>query len=428
MNNIDLQAKQIARQYVISTVLFCAALASPAGLFFAYFYGISDSKTWMYLFLTAAFGGGAVGVLAVIINSKRFIKPIGIMADFLKSIADKDLTVTLVQYNFGPMDLMKKAFERMNKAMNNFFTKLMKSTTEINHSVIELRSEFEGKYHSSNEISAAILQVAKGNEDQTIAVLRIMEENSEIGERTKEIDDYIEKILIEINDLEKLAQNGASGLDRQFERVELNYNTMNDMNEEINELVTLSKEINEIMNVINNIAGQTNLLALNASIEAARSGEQGKGFDVVAQQVKTLAEQSATAAREINILIKDIQSSTGQVLGEMTKAKDAVSDQKTAVVNNRQIISEVADNFNLINNGINILEKGIFNISNSITNVNSASENVSAVTEETTAGSEEVSAIIEEQNRYMNSINHIYQEMEKTALKLSENSSQFRLK
>jgi methyl-accepting chemotaxis protein len=169
------------------------------------------------------------------------------------------------------------------------------------------------------------------------------------------------------------------------ESAEKGENDINELIEAMKEISSSSKKVEEIINVIDDIAFQTNLLALNAAVEAARAGEQGKGFAVVAEAVRNLAQRSASAAKEITGLIQDsvskvdrgsqIADTSGAVLNEIVKSVKKVSD-----INNEISLAsqEQATGLNQISQAMNQLDK--------VTQTNAASA------EEAAASSEEMSA------------------------------------
>src|SRR5699024_5724282 len=143
----------------------------------------------------------------------------------------------------------------------------------------------------------------------------------------------------------------------------------------INKLQETSEEINEITDIITNIADQTNLLALNASIEAARAGEAGSGFAVVADEIRKLSEQTASSALDINHLISNIQEETNV-------AVVTVERSKTDVDEGMQFITQLRDDF-----------ESMFSF---LDDIHNQMTDLSALSEEMSAGAEEVSTAVDE--------------------------------
>lgn len=159
-----------------------------------------------------------------------------------------------------------------------------------------------------------------------------------------------------------------------------------------------SKDIGNIIHVINGISDQTTLLALNASIEAARAGEAGKGFAVVAEEVRKLSEQSATSTSEISNIIEDIQQ-------EIEKSVLAIQKTDTIVLSNKEIMKETQEFFNNIVNKIIQISDGITSVNNIILNMENSKnlliskiDSIANVSSLTAAASEEICATIQEQS------------------------------
>lgn len=158
-----------------------------------------------------------------------------------------------------------------------------------------------------------------------------------------------------------------------------------DSSQVVNGLSDSLNQVNQIVDLINNIADQTNLLALNAAIEAARAGEQGRGFAVVADEVRKLAEQSAHASKDINELIL-------KVLSESKRAVEAMTEGNKQVKVGALIAGEAGGKFHEIIALINQLVNQVQNVAAASEQVSAGVQNVAATTEEQTAAMEEVSS------------------------------------
>ncbi|WP_374702708.1 methyl-accepting chemotaxis protein [Bacillus sp. V5-8f] len=188
-----------------------------------------------------------------------------------------------------------------------------------------------------------------------------------------------------------------------------------------------SKEIGQIVDIITQIADQTNLLALNAAIEAARAGEHGKGFAVVADEVRKLAEQSGHAAGEIKALIMHIQM-------ESTKAMQSMHEGTVSVGQGIDMVHQTGKAFKEISNLIEEVSFMSQEVSAIIEQVNASSKNtvdmmeeISYISKQSAANTQNVAASAEEQNASMEEISASSESLSRMAQELQETVSQFKL-
>ncbi|OAV41022.1 methyl-accepting chemotaxis protein [Clostridium saccharobutylicum] len=202
---------------------------------------------------------------------------------------------------------------------------------------------------------------------------------------------------------------GSMASDSSNEMNELNISVTNigkSFKEFYNKIITLGKdinEINEITNLINSISEQTNLLALNAAIEAARAGESGKGFSVVAEEIRNLAEQSKDSSESISKLISEISGNADEIVQESVMMDDEMRNQAKIIENSilsfKKIIGavdEVIPKIETVKTSAENIENHKNTILNRIDGLSSVSAEVSASSEEISASSEEVNASTEE--------------------------------
>ncbi|WP_298106412.1 PAS domain-containing methyl-accepting chemotaxis protein [Bradyrhizobium sp.] len=164
----------------------------------------------------------------------------------------------------------------------------------------------------------------------------------------------------------------------------------NETTEIVSGLSTSAQKIGDVINLINNIAAQTNLLALNATIEAARAGEAGRGFAVVASEVKSLASQTAKATDEISNQIAEVQNSTGNAVGVISKIAETISSLSEISTAISASVEEQAAVTQSMSQNMQIAAQGVTEINTNMTTIANASKSVSEATEKVREASSKV--------------------------------------
>jgi methyl-accepting chemotaxis protein len=290
--------------------------------------------------------------------------------------AGGDLTVRL---EIAKDDLIGKVFRGFNETAENF----CKMVINVTEAIQETAS-------ASNQISASTEEMAIGSSQQA----------SEIARIASSIEEMIETILNNTKDAETAAKTANSAGDKAKQGGVTVDDTMNGMNRisevvlrsasQVEELGKSSNKIGEIIQVIDDIADQTNLLALNAAIEAARAGEQGRGFAVVADEVRKLAEKTSKATKEIALMIKQIQSDTIVAVESISQGTKEVEQGKSLAGNASQALNEIISGTEIVSQ---VISRVALASEKQASSSEEISKNIDAITQVTNKSTTEIQQI-----------------------------------
>jgi methyl-accepting chemotaxis protein len=277
-------------------------------------------------------------------------KYIAYMADQMSIIAGGDLTIKVNTY--GEKDELGHSMVKMTEDLHQIIRQLEENAGELNTSSMMLANAANESSEATSQIARTIQQVASGITQQTESVNKTAmsveqmtraidgvahgaQEQASATNKASEITNQLSNVIIQVagnaaavvreseqaaaaaSEGSKTVTDTLDGMVRIQEKVGLSA-------AKVQEMGNRSSEIGAITSMIEDIASQTNLLALNAAIEAARAGEAGKGFAVVADEVRKLAERSSTSAREINELVKGIQQTVDEAVRAMEEGAHEV--------------------------------------------------------------------------------------------------------
>lgn len=259
-------------------------------------------------------GSGAaaviLGLLAVFYLSRNFATRLNRVADTMSRVADGDLSVQLKIYASDEIGELGKSINRMLASTVAMIGDIKRTATELSVSADQMTTVNQQIAQSSEEVAAQTGTVATASEEMSSTSMEIAQNCSLAAESSRQGS----KLAIEGV---SVVQETVAGMNRLAEKVKRTAST-------VESLGTRSEQIGEIIGTIEDIADQTNLLALNAAIEAARAGEQGRGFAVVADEVRALAERTTRATKEIGEMIRTIQQETKGAVASMQEGVQEV--------------------------------------------------------------------------------------------------------
>ena len=244
----------------------------------------------------------------------------------------------------------EKIAEEISEKLNASLEEIQKSAILLNSTVVSFDKNITSSTESISNVNSAISEMADGVSEQAESLSNINEKMNLASKQILKSEEIARSVNSSSDKMTEQVLEGSSKIQEMNSQMDIIYQAVNTSFNTITELQSNILEINNFLNGINAIAEQTNLLALNAAIEAARAGEHGKGFAVVADEVRKLAEQSATTVKDINLIIAKINEKTTTVVD---KAK--LGD--TAVEFGKQIISKVRENFSVIESNFSTAHK-----------------------------------------------------------------------
>ena len=348
----------------------------------------------------------ALGIALVLGSflSKKISDQIVAMANNAEEIAKGNLKVsTLNNKSKDELGQLGRAFETMTGNLILLVENVSSSSKQVAASSQQLSAGAEQSAQASYQVAAAITEVSLGAEKQLSAV---NETSASVEQMSAGIQHMMENAKVVVKSSEETAfsaSEGSQAIEKTIQQMINIEKTVTGSAEVVMNLGERSKEIGQIVDTISGIADQTNLLALNAAIEAARAGEQGRGFAVVADEVRKLAEQSQEASKQIALLISSIQQDTQKAVISINEGTHQVKLGTEVAESAGKAFSEITTLVNQVSYQIEEISEeikqmalGSESIVSSVTDIYETSREITAQTQTVSAATEEQSASVEE--------------------------------
>lgn len=343
-----------------------------------------------------------LGAILMLFVARSLSTPIALAIKELDEISKGNLSEETSDKLLNRQDELGKmamAISTMRNTMKNIIGDIKQSADNIGAQTDYLSSVSEEMYASSQNINAATNEVARGSVTQAEDLSDITTIIHEFSSKLENIVEHIKDVELNTNTIKAMADKSNNDMENAVKSIENVNVSFSDLVSKSQEVGTNITKINAITNLINSIAEQTNLLALNAAIEAARAGEAGRGFTVVADEIRKLAEQSRVSSENIANLLTEVSRDTNVMVDTTEVMKKELENQMkdiyTAIESFKSItnaVDEIAPKMAVTTESIEELNNDKDNILNKIESASAVSEEVSASAEEIAASTQEMSS------------------------------------
>jgi hemerythrin len=286
------------------------------------------------LLISIAIGTVLLIIMSILLGlvSSAVFKPLAGIVEALEKAAAGDLSVRADVSSGGEFARLATAFNTMmtdmNKAMRQFFS----VADTVRDSVVMVRATTDAMASAAEDVAIQASTIATASEEMSAT-------SGDIARNCLYAAESAQKATEQTHSGSQLVQSSSRLMENIAQRVNVSSQTVEGLGQR-------SDQIGAIVNTIQDIADQTNLLALNAAIEAARAGEQGRGFAVVADEVRALAERTTKATKEIAAMIKAIQSETQSAVSSMSEGVDEVKRGTAETTRSGEALEDILNKIN----------------------------------------------------------------------------------
>jgi Methyl-accepting chemotaxis protein len=341
------------------------------------------------------------------------------------SLSNGDLTQRIGYEGKDEIGQLGSSFDLFMDKLQSIISEVAVSAETISSSSQKLNESAEDTVQSLEGISGTIAEIASGTCDGAAVVEETTASLTEAAKFSEDTSNASRSTAQNSKKAREAAEDGAAKIDEIVSSITDIANSSKEVSDIINELDKSSNRIGDIIKIITSISEQTNLLALNAAIEAARAGEAGRGFNVVADEIRKLADESNNAAKEISELVKENQVKSACAVNSVSQVDQKVSTGVSRASEVGESIQNIIKNIKDIVSEIEHVENANEQQAQSTREIEKAISNIAVTSNEIAGKTENISTNIEDQLKAMTEIEKTTEMLSEMAKKLNQITSGF---
>jgi methyl-accepting chemotaxis protein len=391
---------------------------------------LTGVKALRYVFMVISLIIIIIGAIVAVFIGRSLAKPIIRAAKQSAIMAQGDFSQMVGADMAGRKDeigLLAKGFNEINASMQSILRNITETAQQVAASSEELTSTSGQSAIASEEVARAVMEIAKGSTDQAEETMQGASSTDEMGVRLDVSTQKMQELIGASNTVDHLKNEGIKIVADLTEKTASNILVLEKVASDVTETNVSADRIGQASRVIQGIAEQTNLLALNAAIEAARAGEAGRGFAVVADEIRKLAEQSTESAREIDDVVRDLQTKAAASVETMQGLTIITQEQQNSVRETQATFQGISAAVEATRTEADAMSQALEEVLEHRKRVLDIMQNLSAISEENAASTQEASGSIEEITSSMQEIAHASEGLAKLAESLEESIQRFKI-